>query len=97
MPIVMIMQWAGITADQYDALRAHVNWENDHPVGGMFHVAAVTDEGVRITDVWASGEAFEGFVQHRLMPGIAHLGLPGEPQVEVYPVHALFTPAFEPA
>jgi hypothetical protein len=91
------MQWDGITPAQYDALRALVNWENEKPDGGMFHIAVFTDQAVRITDVWQSVEEFEMFVQNRLTPGVEQLSLPGEPRVEIYPIHALFTPAYEPA
>jgi len=45
--------------------------------------------------VWQSAESFETFVEKRLMPGVQQLGIPGEPQVGIYPVHALFTPTFE--
>jgi len=94
MAIVMFMHWKGTTQAQYDALRALVNWENEAPEGGMFHIAAITEDGLRITDLWTSAEAFHRFVETRLMPGVQQLGIPGEPQVEIYPVHRLFTPAF---
>lgn len=97
MAIVMFMSWDGVTAEQYDRVRKVVNWEGDVPPGGMFHVAAATEKGLRITDVWASAEDFQKFVDTRLMPGVQQLGIPGQPTVEVFPVHALFTPAFRPA
>ena len=94
MAVVMVMEWDGVTAEQYDAARELVNWEGNVPAGGMFHVAAVTDQGLRVTDVWESADAFQAFVADRLMPGVQQLGIPGQPRVEIYPVHALFTPAF---
>jgi hypothetical protein len=60
----------------------------------MFHVVAMTDNGVRVTDVWESAEAFDTFVRDRLMPGVKELGIPGEPQVEILPAHAVFAPAY---
>ena len=96
MAIVMFMEWKGLTSAQYDAARELVNFEGDPPGGGMFHVAAITEEGLRVTDVWASAEAFQQFVETRLMPGVQQLGITSEPEVAVYPVHRLFTPAFEP-
>ena len=35
MAVVMQMEWPGVTAEQYDALRGIVNWENDPATGGM--------------------------------------------------------------
>lgn len=96
MPVLMIMEWKGLTPAQYDAVCDLVNWENDVPPGGMFHAAAFSEKGLHVSDLWESAESFERFVEHRLMPGIMQLGVPGEPSVELYPVHRMFTPAFEP-
>ena len=96
MAIVMFMEWDGVSREQYDAVRERVNWETEVPHGGMFHVAAVTDKGLRVTDLWQSAEAFQTFVAERLMPGVKEVGIAGEPHVEIYPVHALFTPGFNP-
>ena len=96
MPVVMMMQWDGATPDQYDRLLETVNWEGDPPAGGMFHVAAFDGSGLRITDIWETAEQFQQFVEQRLMPGVAALGLPGEPRVEIYPVHRSHAPAYRP-
>jgi hypothetical protein len=95
MAVVMQMTWDGIGAEEYEAARKHVNWEGDVPRGAMFHVVAVTDSGVRVTDVWESGEAFDAFVRDRLMPGVKALGIPGEPHVEILPAHTIFAPAYD--
>ncbi len=97
MAVVIFMEWDGVTLEHYEALRKLVNWEGNPAEGGMFHVAAIMDKGLRVTDLWQSAEAFQSFVEQRLMPGVQQLGIPGQPQVEIYPVHALFTPAFKPA
>lgn len=97
MAIVMEMEWPGITQEQYEATRKLVNWEGDVPPGGILHVASFDDRGLHVTDVWESAEDFQRFVAGRLTPGTKQLGLPGEPNIQVRPVHALFTPAFQPA
>jgi hypothetical protein len=95
MAVTIQMTWNGIGAEEYEAARKHVNWEGDVPPGAMFHVVAVTDNGVRVTDVWESAEAFDAFVRDRLMPGVQELGIPGEPQVEILPANRVFAPAFD--
>jgi hypothetical protein len=92
MAIAMFMEWDGVTAAQYDAVRALVNWEGEPPTGGILHVATATDAGLRIADVWESAESFQTFVEQRLMPGVKSLGLPGEPRVEILSLHAVFVP-----
>lgn len=88
MAVVMIMEWEGVTLDQYEQTRKLVNWEGDVPPGGIYHVAAHDGRGMRVTDVWESAELFQQFVENRLMPGVKQLGIPGEPKVEIYPASA---------
>ena len=92
MAIMMIMSWPGVSLDQYEEVKGLVRWEEDKPAGGVLHLTAHDGEGLRITDVWDSAEDFQRFVDDRLMPGVAKAGLAGEPQVEVYPLHDLYTP-----
>ncbi len=92
MKIVMLMKWDGVTSDQYEKLRKIVNWEGNEPKGAVFHVAAFDGSGIRVTDIWESGDDFNNFVQSRLMPGTAEVGIPGAPVVEVYPAHAIYVP-----
>jgi hypothetical protein len=94
-PIMMLMEWPGATAEQYDQLRRVVNWEAEKATGGMFHVAAFDERGAHITDVWQSAEDFQRFVDERLMPGVQKVGIEGEPIVQVLPAHAVSAPAYE--
>lgn len=96
MPIVMDMLWPNIVPEQYEALRKLVNWEGDVPTGAMFHASSFDESGIHVTDIWESAEDFQRFVDSRLMPGTKQLGIPGQPQVQIRPVHVLFTPAYEP-
>jgi hypothetical protein len=94
MAVVMLMRWDGVSLEQYDQVRQIVGWEREHPDGGRFHVASHDGKALRVTDIWESGEKFQEFVDQRLMPGVAQVGLPGEPDIEVYPAHAIFTPGY---
>ncbi len=97
MAVMMIMEWRGVTPDQYDQVREIVRWEQDVPQGAMFHVIAFDDDGARVTDVWDSADDFQRFVDERLMPGTKQAGIVGEPQVTILPTHRIFAPAFEGA
>jgi hypothetical protein len=78
---------AKMTKGQYDDVRNEVNWTGDKPDGAVFHAASFDDDGgIHVADVWASPEALDSFVGHRLMPVMQKHGiLP--PEVAVYPVH----------
>ncbi len=94
MSIMVVMSWPGVSLDRYDAVRETVNWEGEQPAGGVLHVCAHDGNGLRITDIWDSAELFKAFVDGRLNPGVAQAGITTPPTVEVFPVHALFTPGF---
>jgi hypothetical protein len=97
MAVVMYMRWTGVTPEQYDAAREIVDWEGETPEGALFHAAAFDDDGLRVFDMWESGEAFQRFVDERLKAGVEEVGIEGDPEVEIYEIHRTFTPAFEPA
>lgn len=98
MPVVMSMEWAGVTPDQYNAVRERVGWETNVPTGAILHVPWFTDTGIRVTDVWERAEDFQNFVQQRLMPGVRAVGIAGEPAVDIRPLHEhVFAPALEKA
>jgi len=96
MPIVMMMRWEGATVELYRALRKEVDLESNPPPGGMYHVVAFDDRGARITDVWESAEHFNAFVETRLMPAVAKVGIPGQPQIEILPAVEIYAPAYQP-
>jgi hypothetical protein len=51
MPVMMIMEWKGVTAEQYEQVRRSVKWETDIPTGAMFHVASLGDGSLHVTDI----------------------------------------------
>ena len=98
MAIAMILHWEGISPAQYDEVRAIVDWEHDQPEGGRLHIAAFDDTSLRVTDVWDSVEQFQHFADSRLMPGVAQVsGIETEPQIEILPLHAVYSPALQHA
>lgn len=94
MPVVMMMSWAGVTRDQYEKVRQLANFEGDTPRGGLLHLAAFTDSGLRVTDLWERPEDFEAFVQARLMPAVHQAGIQTQPVVEIAAAHNVFTPGY---
>jgi hypothetical protein len=93
MPIVMNMQWDGVTVEQYEQVRKLVGWETDVPAGGRFHVASFAAGGLRVTDIWDSAAQFNQFVETRLMPAVQKTGIASAPRVEITSAHALHVPA----
>lgn len=94
MAVAMVLRWDGFTWEQYDAARALVPFDRETAPGGLFHVAAVDEGGIHVTDVWESAEQFQTYLTEHLMPVFAQLGFTGQPEVEIIPVHSLITPGF---
>ncbi|HYM19823.1 MAG TPA: hypothetical protein VEW28_02340 [Candidatus Kapabacteria bacterium] len=95
MRVSVFFRWEGATLEQYDALRQIVKWEEDVAAGAVVHICSHDGKSLRITDVWESAEDFNAFVDNRLMPAVKEVGIEGEPEVEIYPLHTLFAAAFE--
>jgi len=90
MAVAMKMRWDGITPDQYDAVKAKVDWEEVPARGGVFHVAWFNDTGMTVVDVWESEQHFNDFMTERLGPVLGELGIEGEPKVAFHEVHSYF-------
>ena len=93
----MIMNWAGVTPEQYHQVRDIVDWESNTPDGAVLHTAAFDANGLRVTDIWESAEQFNTFAATRLMPAVAQAGVSGAPNVEMYPAERIFVPGFTKA
>jgi len=93
MAIVMQMRWDGVTPELYDQTRDEVGWETDSPTGAIMHVAWFDDGVLHVVDAWDSAEAFQSFVDDRLMPGVAKVGIEGQPDVTILPAHRVFDAA----
>lgn len=96
MAVAMFMRWEGITKAQYDAARALAPFEAELAPGALFHVAAVDDQGISVTDVWESVEDWQNYLATQLVPAFGQLGFDGHPEVKIIPIHALITPGFAP-
>jgi hypothetical protein len=90
MAVVMTMRWAGVTPEQYDAVRELVRWEQDTPAGAVLHVASFEDGALYVTDVWESQQDFERFFADRLAAAVKEAGIEGEPQTTFRPLHRRF-------
>ena len=90
MAVAMLMHWPGVTSDQYDAVMARLGLDANPPAGAILHVAAVTDVGVEVCDVWQTEQAFNGYLEQRLLPAVSELGIGGEPEIRIVPLHNLY-------
>jgi hypothetical protein len=93
MPVAAIIDFPGATLEQYDEVIKRMGFEpgGTGAPGGMFHWVTATDDGIRVTDVWESAEQFQQFADTKIGPITQEVGLAGEPDVTVLPVHNYLT------
>ena len=86
----MFMRWSGVTSDQYDAVMTRLGLDSNPAAGGVLHVAALTNEGLEVCDVWQTEQAFRGFFENRFLPVANELGIEGQPVIELVQLHNLY-------
>jgi heme-degrading monooxygenase HmoA len=93
MAVVMIMESPGATTDQYDKVNEimGIRGDEDAPEGLVQHVAATSDDGVVIVDVWESPEALDRFFQERLGAALEQAGLGSDAPPRRHEVHNRLT------
>ena len=82
----------GITTQQYDAVREAAGWLRDQPVGGLSHLTWWEGGDCHNVDAWESEETFGNFVQERLGPAMAKVGVESQPQTTFHPAHEVYLP-----
>lgn len=87
MPILAVFT-GKMTVQEYEALKAELDFERKHPPGAMVHAASFDEKtgDVRVADVWASEGEMMNFVTGHLMPWFQKHNI-GKPQVDVLPCH----------
>jgi hypothetical protein len=92
MAVAVILDFEGGTLDQYDRVIEKMGFTAGGPggPGGLFHWVAPSDEGIRVTDVWESPEAFQSFADDQIGPITQAEGM-SAPRVEMIEVHNYLT------
>jgi len=93
MAVLMVMEVPGGTTDQYEKVNEimGIRGDEDAPEGLVQHVAATSDDGVVIVDVWESQEALDRFFQERLGAALEQGGLGSDAPPRRHEVHNRLT------
>ena len=92
MAVIADLVLPGVSRDDYDRVRAAVDWLNQPPAGGISHVTWWEGEDCHNIDSWEDEAAMGAFIEQRLAPVMAELGIQVEPQVTFHPAHEIFAP-----
>src|SRR6476620_4060924 len=66
MSTVMLMEWSGLTQDQYNQVMRTLDLDSKRAAGAIFHVAGFTSGTLHVLDIWESQQALETFQTERL-------------------------------
>jgi hypothetical protein len=91
MAVVWLVEWAGITKEQYADLQARTGWATEPPDGLEHQVTAFSDKALVLTQVWTSPEHVMRFMEDRLLPAVKAMGINSMPRVDQYPVHSIYS------
>jgi hypothetical protein len=92
MPTVMLMEWSGMTADQYNQVMRTLDLDKNPPQGGIFHVASFNAGTLFVMDIWESQQAFERFQKDRLNAAVQKAGITNQPKIRFSPVYNIYVP-----
>ncbi|MDX2650491.1 hypothetical protein ACFYYN_02020 [Streptomyces sp. NPDC001902] len=88
MPVLAEVEFPGVTALQYEEANHRAGFGPEHPPAGLLsHAAVITNEGLRLVNVWQSAQALEAFMEI-MLPAAKESGFPepsGPPRIaELY-------------
>jgi heme-degrading monooxygenase HmoA len=88
MAVLMMLEVPGGTAEQYGQANEimGIQGDDDAPDGLISHIAARTDDGFLIADVWTTEDAMQAFFEERAGAALAQAGMP-QAQPRIAPVH----------
>jgi hypothetical protein len=90
--IIWLMEWTGLTPEQYEKLREAIDIEGDVPDGLYHHASGHDGRAVLISEVWESPDHVQPFMDGRFLPAVRSLGINTMPRVDMYETIAVFTP-----
>jgi hypothetical protein len=93
MAVAVVMKFKGASLEQYDEVVERMGFERGGAgaAGGIFHWVTQTHDGLQITDVWETKDAFERFAQDEIRPHTSAVGINEPPEIAYYDVHNYLT------
>src|SRR5205809_7441703 len=95
MSTVILMEWTGVTQNQYNQVMRTLDLDKNPPAGAIFHVAGFKAGTLHLLDIWESQQVFEKFQKDRLAAAVQKAGITSQPKVQFYPAHNIYVPNLE--
>ncbi|GAB2558832.1 hypothetical protein [Nocardia heshunensis] len=95
MAVLGILDVQGITTDQYNAVVERMGVEAKGRGSIYLHLAAETEGGLQIIEVWDDKDEYVQFIEQTLVPTMDALGIEQTHSIAAFPLHNVFTPRLE--
>ena len=82
----------GVSREQYDAIRTACGWLAEAPSGGLAHLTWWEGDDCVSIDAWESEQAVQAFIEQRMLPAMAQVGVDVEPESTPLDVHEIYLP-----
>ena len=95
MTVVSTLDVADLTVAEYRKVMDELGVER-RPEGGIYlHLTTPTEDGFRVVEIWDEKEGFDRFVEQRLAPASAAVGVEHSMGITVTALHNFFAPRLD--
>ena len=94
MAVCIIMEFAGMNAERYEALMNQLRLRGVNPAfpnGVVSNVVGFTGDSAFVVNVWDSKQLFEDFLANRLTPALEAVGGLPQPRVTTFDVYKSYS------
>lgn len=95
MAVVVISRYQRLSPATYDDLVASLDLDANPPAGAVLHIAAATDGGLVVTEIWRTEQTFRAYHDYRFVPALRMAGVDEQPEIEVTALHNLYAAEIE--
>ena len=92
MAIIWVVEWDGLTEQQYQDISSRVDWQGKAPDGLQHMVTAFSEKSLLLTQVWKSPEHVLRFMEDRFLPVVNEMGIRTMPRVDQFVIREVFEP-----
>jgi hypothetical protein len=92
--VCIIMEFAGMNAEQYEALMNQLRLRGVNPAfpnGVVSNVVGFTRDSALVVNVWNTKQLFEDFLENRLGPALGAVGGLPQPRVTAFDIYKSYT------
>ena len=89
MAVTVFARYPGLSPQLYDEVVATLDLDASPPIGAILHLVGEAQDGLQVTEIWRTEQAFQAF-QDRFLQALQFRGYLALPTVEVGALPNLF-------